>query len=169
LTLYYGQTAGTSNATSDGVFIGTETGAGTTSRGGVSNAGVAPILVPLAQTGTADTITMGVNQYLSLSINAVLTGNPNSDGGLAETTNSTKTVVQPNNMGLSALGIRIPSSDASGTTLQPLITGSPNATFNSVPGYLSTAKLNQSTTTPGGPSAPDWTGSSGSGDVEQTD
>lgn len=167
LTLYYGQTTGTSAATSDGVYIGTELGSGSTSRGGVSLGGVAPTSLVLSQTGPADTIVLPAGDYLSLSINAVLTGNPNSDGGLAETTNSSKTVVQTNNLGLSALGIKIGSSDTSGAVLQPQTSSStPNATFNSVPGYLSTAKLNQSQTEPGGPVAPTWTGSTSPGDVE---
>lgn len=169
LSLYYGQTSGTNNARSDGVYIGTETGIGTTSRGGVSNGGVAPANIALSQTAIADTISMAIGEYLSLSINAVLTGNQNPDRSIAETTNSTATVVQPNSMGLSALGIRIPSSDRSGAILQPLIVGSPYATYAGTPAYASTAKLNESQTTPGGPVAPSWFGSTFSGDVEQND
>ncbi len=176
LSLYYGNTAGTaagtptSNATGDGIWVGNSTGSTSTHPSTFKTAkgnlqGTPTQITPNASGPT--TITVPLGQYLSISINALLTGDANGDSGKSEVTTKGGTVVEPGSLGLSGLGIRIPVSanDATGSILQPVNNGGAYTSFNSVPGFNSYATLNTVTTTPGGPAAPSWQKSS-PGDVE---
>jgi hypothetical protein len=176
LSLYYGNTAGTaagtntSNATGDGIWVGNSTGSTSTHPTSFKTAkgnlqGTPTQITP--NVGTPTTITVPIGQYLSISINALLTGDTNGDGGKSEVTTKGGTAVEPANLGLSALGIRIPVSanDANGSILQPVNNGATYTSFNSVPGFNSYATVNTSTTTPGGPAAPQWQKST-PGDLE---
>lgn len=163
LSLYYGQSSSTAAAKADSVYVGT--GIATSSPGNLTG-GTAQTVSQTAAT----TITVPVGQYLSISINALLTGDTNPDGGSHTSHPSYDgSLNQPATLGLSALGIRIPVSanDANGSILQPVNNGASYTTFNSVAGYNSYATLNQNTTTPGGPETPQWLGSHSVGDVEQ--
>jgi hypothetical protein len=166
LRLYYGDTAGTTNANSDGIYVnaGGEPTTANTAIGGLSG-GTTIMIKPNQSTPT--TISLAPGGYLSISINALITGDANPDGGLAEAT-PTGTAVEPNNLGLTTLGIRVPVSanDANGSILQPVANGPSYTTFNGTPGYKSYAVVNQSTTAPGGSEVPDYDTSS-PGDVEQ--
>jgi hypothetical protein len=177
LSLYYGNTAGTavgsntSNASSDGIWVGNSVGPTFTGptqfKTAKGNLQGTPTQITPNQ-GTPTTITVPEGQYLSISINALLTGNTNGDGGLKEVTTKGGTVTEPSNLGLSALGIRIPVSanDANGALLQPVNLGKSYTTFNSTPGFNSYAIVNTVTSTPGGPAVPQWAGGITPGDVE---
>lgn len=177
LSLYYGDTAGTlpgssnSNATGDGIWVGNSTGSTSTHptqfKTAKGNLQGFPVQIIPNQTGPT-TIAVPEGEYLSISINALLTGDTNGDGGLKEVTTKGGTITEPSNLGLSSLGIRIPVSanDANGKILQPVNLGPSYTTFNSVPGFNSYAIVNTVTSTPGGPAAPVWAGGITPGDVE---
>src|SRR6202034_4168729 len=128
--------------------------------------GTTTIVAPNMSTPT--TITIASGDYISISINALVSGNTNPDGGKIEATDSSSTVVEPNNLGLAALGIRVPVSanDANGSILQPLARGPAYTTFAGTLGYNSYAVINQNTSAPGGPEVPEYDTTS-PGDVEQ--
>jgi hypothetical protein len=165
LTLYYGNTAGTSNPSSDGIYIGGGISTSANALGNLQNATQVP-----ANVGGPTTVSIPVGAYVSIAINAVLTGDSNSDAGVNEITdNGSQSIAQPNFMGLAALGIRVPVSanDANGQILQPAAKGPSFTTFgNSVPGYNSFATVNRSTSEPGGPATPQWSSNVSPGDVE---
>jgi hypothetical protein len=177
LSLYYGNTAGSgpgtakSNSTGDGIWVGpgtATTGATHYSTAKGNLAGPVTQIIPNQTTPT--TIMVAPGEYLSISINALITGDSNPDAGKRERTTGgklTATVTQPANLGLSALGIRVgvSANDANGSILRPLNNGGPNTSYSGTPGYLSYASVNQGTTIPGGPAVPSWQRSS-PGDVE---
>jgi len=165
LSLYYGQNTGTSNATSDGIYVGTVAPSAATTNLGNLPGGVPQVVSQTAPT----TITLPEGEYLSISVNALLTGDANHDSGIVEPTAS-GSIAQPATLGLSSLGIRVPVSanDANGAILQPVNNGAAYTSFNSVPGFNSWATVNTGTTTPGGPDKPQWLGSKSVGDVEQS-
>ncbi len=167
LSLYYGDTAGTTSANSDGIYVnfGGEPSTANTAIGGLS--GGSTIMIKPNQS-TPTTISLAPGGYLSISINALLTGDTNPDGGLAEATPA-GTVIEPNNLGVTSLGIRVPVSanDANGSILQPVANGPSYTRFAGTPGYNSYAVVNQSTSEPGGSEAPDYYGRISPGDVEQ--
>jgi hypothetical protein len=160
LSLYYGN--GGSGVGGDGIYVG---------KGGISQTTTAKgnlLHSPTQITpnvGTPTTITVPLGQYLSISINALVTGVSNSEAGKQEKGTTGAVLTEPTSLGLSALGIRIPTSsnDANGSILQPVNNGASYTSFNSVPGYNSFATLY---TGNGSSAAPQWQKSS-PGDVEQ--
>ncbi|MGA2439467.1 MAG: PEP-CTERM sorting domain-containing protein [Tepidisphaeraceae bacterium] len=122
---------------------------------------------------TPTTINVPVGDYLFMAMDAVITGNPNPDGGkFTGATNSDSGATQPSNMGFSAISIHIESTDTHGANLQPVrgaqINGSPS--YSTGFGYFSTAIVN---TTMGnnttGAYVPRWTSIESQGDVEASD
>ena len=95
------------------------------------------------------TITIPVGDYVSLAIDALLTGNVNADGGKSTFTISGGDAVQPSYLGLSQLDINIASSNATGNNLSPITAsvlnaaGAPSAGYTGTVFY-STASLNAS-------------------------
>jgi hypothetical protein len=166
LSLYYGNTGGPSG---DGIYVGS--GAPTNTSGTVYLSGHPQQITPNLNAPT--TITVPIGSYLSISINALLTGDSNPEAGKSEKTTARGTIAEPANLGLGTLGIEIPVSanDANGSLLQPLTDGAPFATFDGnnglVPAYNSYAVVNTTRSVPGGPLAPLWTSGVTLGDVEQ--
>jgi len=162
LSMYYGQDA--VYATShNGTFVGTGfTRSSTTALTGtvtpavVSNGGITTIVVP-------------VGDYLSLALDAVLTGNANPYAG--ESTGQSG-VVQPAFLGLNELGIAISSSDSTGTLLTPLAIQkgtAPDTTIDGLPSYTSTAAINQTLAGNSGQAltpAPIWPSKTGAGEIQ---
>lgn len=123
----------------------------------------------VSQTVTT-TITMQVGDYLSLAIDAVLTGNSNPSGGLINPKNGNLT--QPSFLGLSEFGMSVSSTDASAAILTPIpspfdVAGEPDTTINGVPAYTSSAIINTVSGPNGGAYnvVPAWNSISGAGDV----
>jgi hypothetical protein len=115
------------------------------------------------------TITVPAGDYISLALDAVLTGNTNPSGGVQSTGN--RNIVQPSFLGLSELGMAVSSSDTNASMLTPIpgpndTPGSPHNTFKGVPSYLDSININQSFGPNGGGYnvTPSW-GVSGAGDV----
>ncbi len=73
-------------------------------------------------TGGIQTITIPIGDYLSLAIDALLTGNVNADAGVnsGTGTKSANHQVQPSFLGLSQLDVNIPSSNTQGNVLSPI-------------------------------------------------
>jgi PEP-CTERM motif len=102
------------------------------------------------------TITMPIGDYLSLAIDAILTGNVNPDGGenTGMGTRPSNHQVQPSYLGLTSLGLEVPSTDTDGKILTPISTSGPqevapaSAGFNGGTTYISTAQINTQGTTP---------------------
>jgi len=132
--------------------------------------------------GAVNTINMPLGDYLFMAVDAVVTGDSNPDGGKRENVNgiTTKTsgsVVQPQYLGLSAIGVQVLSSDTNAKVLQPVVTNVVMGTYLGVTGYNSTASVNDTSGTgdnttgytagnnTGGGVAPDWTGVQSVGDV----
>jgi len=145
LSLYYGQDNPT--ASNNSVMIGTgyaPTGTGNTAANGADqyfNSSTGVVIAPVGAT----TITLPVGDYLSLAIDAVLTGNSNPDGGKSTgpTTKTANHAVQPVNLGLASLGAQVSSSDTNGTALTPLgETGAVSTAANGGTTYFSTGVLN---------------------------
>jgi len=156
LTLYYGQdTYANSN---NNVDVGTgfnKNGVGTTDLQGEKNYLAAAVPQVVSQTAPT-TITVPVGGFLSLAIDAVLTGNVSPDGGKAE-----PTLVQPTNLGLGELSIGISSTDTTATFLTPLSGSKSSTTLSSFAGhntYSSFGVVNQSqgSNTPGVGPTPIW-------------
>jgi len=149
LTMYYGQDPLYANS-NNSVQVGstfTKAGVGTDLVGG-KEVFTAPTLPAVSQTAVT-TITIPVGDYLSLAIDAVLTGNPNSP---------TATSGQPANMGLSELSLQVFSTDSSATFLTPIsIAGKALSTFGGQNTYVGFGNVN---TTIGPNGQPQATGAS---------
>jgi len=131
LTMYYGNEPATSGSPYklNGIYVSSTTGFGTA---------VATQQTTGINTGSAMTISMPVGDYLSLAIDAVLTGVTNADGGRSLGGSSPGAEpTQPTNLGLAALGVRIPSSDTAAASLQP-VEGALYQTFGGLPAYYAT-------------------------------
>jgi hypothetical protein len=97
------------------------------------------------------TITIPVGDYLSLAIDALLTGNVNADAGVnsGSGTKASNHQVQPSFLGLSQLDVIVPSSNTQGNILSPITAsnspdiGNPPAGYTGTV-YYSTAVLNTS-------------------------
>jgi len=97
------------------------------------------------------TITIPVGDYLSLAIDALLTGNVNADAGVnsGSGTKPSNHQVQPSYLGLSQLDVIVPSSNATGNILSPITfsnspdIGNPPAGYTGTV-YYTTANLNTS-------------------------
>jgi hypothetical protein len=149
LTLFYGQdTYANSN---NGVFVGTGYNLGGSPAFNSSNSDnvgettffSAATTETVNQQGSPTTITVPVGSYLSLAIDALLTGDVNTQAGSNLKNDAGP---QPSFLGLASLGLTIASSDATGTKLTP-IAGSPtvSTTIGGIPAYLSTAFINGGT------------------------
>jgi len=100
--------------------------------------------VAVSQTA-ATTINLPLNSYLSLAIDALVTGDTNPDGG--NTTGPGAGATQPSFLGLAALGVGITSSDTTASILSPLaVPGGAQVSTASNGGstYLSTGIVNGS-------------------------
>jgi len=168
LSLFYGADPSYANS-NNGIFVGggydPTGGSGNSTGGGTYLTGVVVPVVPVV--GGPTTINMAVGNYLSIAIDAVLTGDPNAAVATKQTGDG---FAQPSFLGLSALGMTVASSDATGTKLTPFSTAtSPSTTINTLPSYLSTAIINNSLGTNGGigyNAAPAWTSLTAPGDVQ---
>jgi hypothetical protein len=140
LTLFYGSDTTYSNS-NNGLYTGTTYGfVGTNTFGQNQFLGGTVAGTP-ANIGSPTTINVAVGSYLSIAIDAVLTGNQNSAKGTKQVGDG---YTQPTWLGLSALGLNVASSDATGTYLTPISTATaPSTTINGLPSYLSTANINQ--------------------------
>jgi len=183
ITPFYGnQSASTQSTGYNDIFIANSSTVQSTDEPINSTAGVTLENI----TGSSQqTISMAVGDYLYLAVDAVVTGDNNSDGGKrtgpgtisgSGTHKSTALAVQPTNLGLALLGVQIGSTDTGGAHLQPVLgpqsAGSPS--YSTGFGYSSTASINQSAAQ-NGPGAsgvggvPSWGGGSSPGDVEPAD
>jgi len=142
LNLYYGQDPSIANS-NNGIIVGSgfkATGNGKDSVGSVKFLSGATEQT-VSQTAVT-TITVPVGDYLSLAIDALLTGNSNADGGINE---SFAAGPQPSFLGLSELSLGVLSSDASASVLTPISTDTaPLSSYNSQNTYHSTTTLNTS-------------------------
>ncbi len=99
---------------------------------------------------------MPVGDYLSLAVDAILTGNVNPQGGvnIGTGTKPSNHQVQPSYLGLSSLELKLMSTDTYGTTLTPISTGGPqgfapaSGGYNNGTTYNSTAAINTQGSTP---------------------
>jgi hypothetical protein len=141
LTLYYGQEASYANS-NNGIFVATgydPTGANTNTHN--QSQFLSGTVVPQPSVaGAPVTVTVPVGSYLSMAIDAVLTGNPNAVAG---TKQGGDLFTQPSFLGLSALGMTVSSTDLTGTKLTPYSTDTQvETTIGGLPTYNSTAILN---------------------------
>jgi hypothetical protein len=103
----------------------------------------------VAVTGGIQTITIPIGDYVSLAIDALLTGNVNADGGKATGSSASVDTVQPSYLGLSQMDVTIPSSNTHGNILSPITAsvttaiGAPQAGYTGTV-FFSTASLNAS-------------------------
>jgi len=148
LNLYYGQDLSQANS-NNGIMIGTT----------YSKAGTGSDLVGSKKflTGTTEqvvsqtattTITLPVGDYLSLAIDALLTGNSNPDGGLDS---GFGVGPQPSFLGLSELSLGVQSTDSTASILTPVspdVATAPLSSFNGHNTYHSSTVLNTSVTSP---------------------
>jgi hypothetical protein len=126
----YRRTSTTTDATGNKEYLATS--AGVTTQVSV---------VRVSQTAPT-TINLPIGAYLSLAIDALITGDPNPDGGKATGPNDT---IQPSFLGLSDLGVSILSSDTNAAVLSPVGTGGPYSIgANGGTTYLSTGIVNNS-------------------------
>jgi hypothetical protein len=133
LTLYYGQDPNYSNS-NNSIFISNTynpSASATDAAGNPEFFGPAPTNVTVSQTAPT-TIVMPVGDYLSLAVDAVLTGNVNPDGGKNTGTGGPTThQVQPSFLGLQDLGLDIGFNGINpvfGTAGAPYSTGEVNVT-----------------------------------------
>jgi len=146
LNLYYGQDLTQTNS-NNGIIVGTSynpnAAADAVGAPKFINKGATEQVVSQIATTT---ITVPVGDYLSLAIDALLTGNSNPDGGLVEITGKP---AQPSYLGLSELSLGVTSSDSTATFLTPISTDvGALSSFNGQPTYHSTAVVNSSQTSP---------------------
>jgi hypothetical protein len=135
---------------------------------------------PQAITGGVQTITVPIGDYLSLAIDAVLTGNVNADAGVNSGTGTKPSnhQVQPSFLGLSQLDVFVPASSTgvAANILSPItssgsnVVGKAGAPYTGTV-YSSTGNLNQSigNNTPGQGgynSAPTWVKVAETGGIE---
>ncbi len=129
LTMYYGNDPDYSNS-NNAIIIGNgftpSYSAATFDQTGSPEYFASHTNVPVSQTGLT-TITLPVGDYLSLAVDAILTGNVNPDSGknTGMGTKPSNHQVQPSYLGLSSLAMEIISSDTDATKLTPI---SPNET-----------------------------------------
>jgi hypothetical protein len=156
LSMFYGNDpsyANSNNAVIVGSnFIGTGTPSSNTNKGFQYFGTTASLThTNVAITGGVQTITIPIGDYVSLAIDALLTGNVNADGGVATKTTS-GTPAQPSFLGLSQLDVFVPSSNTQGNILSPItasvtkLIGAASAGYTGTV-YYSTAQLNSSQVT----------------------
>jgi hypothetical protein len=184
LTMYYGNDPSYANS-NNAIIVGT----GLNPTGPTDAAGGREFFsghTNVAVTGGVQTITIPVGDYVSLAIDALLTGNVNADAGVSSGSSSASDKVQPSYLGLSGLDVYVPSTNTHGNILSPIALSTHGAGVigNSVPPYSGTvyqssAQLNESNGAKkssigsnGGAgsasynSVPDWTGVIAEGGIE---
>lgn len=123
ITLMYGNDQNASNS-NNFVAVGTSfnpnASDGSLADGGNTYLGGTTIDANAVNAAGGSTITLPVGDYLSLAIDAVITGNLNSQAGQK---NSTDTANQPSWLGLLALSVGISSTDSTAKFLTPLASG----------------------------------------------
>jgi hypothetical protein len=141
LTMYYGAENSYANS-NNGIFIAPSYGFTGTQNAQSENqflSGFVQSITPVA--GGPTTIVVPIGDYLSISLDAVLTGNINAAAGTRQQGDG---FTQPTFLGLSSLGLTISSSDLTGTKLTPISTATaPATTIAGLPNYLSTAIINE--------------------------
>jgi hypothetical protein len=142
LTLYYGADANYDNS-NNGIFVATgydPTGANTNTVGQPEFlTGIPTAVIP--NIGSPTTINVPVGAFLSIAIDAVLTGELNAAAGAKQRGDG---FTQPSYLGLAGLGVNISSSDTTGTKLTPYTTDTNiETTVSGLPSYLSTGVLNE--------------------------
>ncbi len=150
LNLYYGQDLNYANS-NNGIIVGSGFnasgnnigGSKTNATGGLKyfKSSTEQIVSQTAPT----TITVPLGDYLSLAIDALVTGNPNPDAGLNSTGQPGAT--QPAYLGLARLALKEDSTDATGSILTPISTdypANPITTYDGESLYYSTSVLNSS-------------------------
>jgi hypothetical protein len=145
LSMYYGSDTNYSNS-NNGIFIGNGYDPSPANSNAHDQAqfltGAVAAITP--NIGAPTTINIFAGQYLSISIDAVLTGNPNEAAG---TKQAGDLYTQPSFLGLAWLGINVGSSDLTGTKLTPYSTDTQaETTIAGLPSYLSTGILNVDST-----------------------
>jgi hypothetical protein len=141
LSLFYGQDLYTNSNNNVDVGTGFNSASSTLDAAG-SPQYLTGAVVPevVSQTGPT-TIVLPVGSFLSLAIDAVLTGNGNGpDSGQTEGGQ-----VQPTNLGLGELSVGISSTDATATFLSPISTAKPTkplSQFNGVNTFNGFATIN---------------------------
>jgi len=138
LTLYYGEEAAYANS-NNGIFVSTGynlSNLGNNAKGQPTH--LSGVVTPVASVpGAPVTVNVPIGDYLSLAIDAVLTGNANTSPG-----NSNDTAV-PSFLGLSSLGITIASTDTTGIMLTGnSVATAPSTTIAGLPSYVSTGVVN---------------------------
>jgi autotransporter-associated beta strand protein len=87
------------------------------------------------------TINIAVGDTFEFGIDAVVTNNINPDGG-KKTGTTGHTIAQPSFLGLSALSIKVPSSDLNASELAPNTTTGPFQSFGGLADYNDSISLN---------------------------
>jgi len=158
LTLYYGQDPNYSNS-NNSIFVSNTYNANATATDAVGNSeylGADPTNISVSQTAPT-TIVVPVGDYLSLAIDAVLTGNSNPDGGKTTGDGTPETdQLQPNYLGLASLDLNVEGA----------LTAVPANTGNNV-GPYSTAQINVAQGSNGGAYdvVPKWAGGTSPGNI----
>jgi hypothetical protein len=158
LSLFYGADGSYANS-NNGIFVGSgydPTGSNANATGGAQFlTGAVTAITPVV--GGPTTITVPVGSYLSIALDAVLTGNANAAAGTKQAGDA---FTQPAFIGLSELGMIVQSTDLKGTLLTPYSTDTTvETTIGGLPTYNSTAVVNgaQGTNNGGGYNAvPTW-------------
>jgi len=143
LTLYYGQDSYANS--NNGVYVGTGYNANTSASDAVEETQFfsSATAQNVNQSGSPTTINVPVGSYLSLAIDALLTGDTNAAAG-AHAKNDVGN--EPTFLGLASLGIDITSSDVTGTKLTPIAGATQvNTTVGGLPSYISTGFINGGT------------------------
>jgi hypothetical protein len=129
--------------------------------------------------GGIQTINLPIGDYLSLAIDAVLTGNSNADGG-KNTGTRIKQQVQPANLGLASMSVSVLSSDTFAQVLTPIglidpVSTAPNGgttffstgSINNLGGFAGGTKQGANASTGGAYNViPNWISEASPGDVE---
>jgi autotransporter-associated beta strand protein len=123
LSLYYGNDPDYSNS-NNAIIVGTgyDPDSGNTNNLGGTQWFSTETNIAVSET-SATTITVPVGSYLSLAIDALLTGNSNPAGGNNKGPNHQ---VQPSYLGLSSLSVGVSSTDATAQFLTPIISANPS-------------------------------------------
>jgi hypothetical protein len=149
LSIYYGQDT-IASGDNNNVAIGT----GFT-RTAAATHYLTGTVTPETVSQTANTtITMPVGDYISVALDAALTGVANPDAG----DTSDMEPAQPAYLGLGALGIVVASSDLTASVLTPIALNTKTlSTYNGVTTYAGFAKVNQTKgTNTGNANPPAW-------------
>lgn len=165
LNMYYGQDSYANS--NNGAFISTTldktaTTADTQGQNQYLTGVVTPVV--LSQSVTT-TITLPVGDYLSLAMDAEITGNTNAAGGAT----SDKESAQPSFLGLGSLATQIFSSDTSASKLTPIAAStSVLSSSNGHPTYTGFAEINNGSlnNNSGAGAKPAWTSIATAGDVQ---